>query len=178
MHCVYLSLPRELGEHPDGTKLTAAIGRFGPYVKKGSEFRSIPKHLDVYEITLEQAVELVNSPKVGRGGRVAAPPVKTFAESPVTGKVIEIKDGKYGMYVTDGETNATLPKEQNPEEFTFEQAVSLLAERAATSTKKGKTAKSAKKAAKESGEEDAKKATKKKATKKSAKKSADADDEE
>lgn len=167
----YLSLPKNLGEHPDGSKLTAAIGRFGPYVKKGSEFRSIPKSIDVYEITLEQAIELVNSPKVGRGGRVAAPPVKTFAESPVTGKPIEIRDGRYGMYLTDGETNATVPKDQNPEEVTFEQAVTLLAERAAVAPKKkagrAKTSKkAAKKAAPKAAKKTAKKATKKKAAKK------------
>jgi DNA topoisomerase-1 len=102
--------------------------------------------------------------------------VKTFAESPVTGKAIEIRDGRYGMYITDGETNATLPKDQNPEEVTFEQAITLLAERAAVAPKKkGSRAKAAKKSSKTAAPKAAKKAaksTKKKATKKKSAKKA------
>jgi DNA topoisomerase-1 len=128
----YLSVPRELGQHPvDGGSVWAKIGRFGPYVQKDKEFRSIPKSLDVYEITLEQAVELLAQPKAFRGRGQAAPALKVFEASPVTGKPIELREGRYGPYLTDGETNASLPKEMSPETLAFDQAVLLLAARAA-----------------------------------------------
>ena len=126
----YLSVPRELGVHPeDGHKVWAKIGRFGPYVQKDKEFRSVPKDLDVYEISLEQALHLLAQPKTFRGRGQAKPPIKSFADSPITGKPVELREGKYGLYLADGETNATLPKELAPDTVTFEQALQLLAAR-------------------------------------------------
>jgi DNA topoisomerase-1 len=176
----YLSVPRELGVHPDdGSTLWAKIGRFGPYVQRDKEFRSIPKHLDVYEITLEQAIELVNQPKTFRGRGQATPPIKTFEASPVTGKPIELREGRYGPYLADGETNASLPKDTAPEAVTFEQAVALLAARAAEGggkkkkvSKKKTVAKKATKAKAAPVKKSTTKTTKKVASKKAVKKKA------
>ncbi|GIW99384.1 MAG: DNA topoisomerase 1 [Pirellulaceae bacterium] len=146
-----LELPRDLGPHPEsGETIVAANGRYGPYVKCGSETRSLPDDLSPLDITLEQAVELLKQPK--RRGRTAkkSEPLKMFADSPVTGKPIQLLDGRYGPYVTDGETNASIPRDMSPDELTFEQAVELLAARAAAGGSKRQ------------------KATKKKATKKKA----------
>ncbi|MDZ4847783.1 MAG: type I DNA topoisomerase [Pirellulaceae bacterium] len=175
----YLSVPRELGLHPeDGHKVWAKIGRFGPYIQKEKEFRSVPKTLDVYEITFEEALHLLAQPKTFRGRGQAKPPLKTFDESPVTGKPVTLLEGKYGPYLADGETNASLPKEMAPESITFEQALQLLAARAlegggkkkkaskkkAASTKKKAAPK--KKAAATKSSDDKPTATKKKAAKK------------
>ncbi len=183
----YLSVPRELGLHPeDGHKVWAKIGRFGPYIQKDKEFRSVPKDLDVYEISFEQAVHLLAQPKTFRGRGQAKPPLKTFAESPITGKPVQLLEGKYGPYLADGETNASLPKEMAADTVTFEQALQLLATRALegggkkkkASKKKSAVAKKAKAPARkktasealEGGEptETKKKAVKKKAVKKAA----------
>ncbi|MEX2561068.1 MAG: topoisomerase C-terminal repeat-containing protein, partial [Pirellulales bacterium] len=133
-----LSLPRELGEHPDGSsplagqKVWAHNGRFGPYVKCGDETRSLPSELSPLDITLEQAVALLAEPKKARRG-FGAPkePIKVFSQSPVTAEPVKLLEGRYGPYVTDGATNASLPKGTPVEELTFEQALELLAARAA-----------------------------------------------
>ncbi|MCU0716452.1 MAG: type I DNA topoisomerase [Pirellula sp.] len=181
-----LSLPRDLGPHPeDGEPVIATQGRFGPFLKHGSDSRSLPAGSNLLEITLEEALAILAQPKApGRGRGVAAPPLKQFDESPVTGKKIELRDGRYGLYVTDGETNASLPKDQSGDDLTFEQALELLAARAAAGgSKKKKTSKKAtKKATKKTtaakGTKAAKKTTAKKAkaTKKKAA-SSDASDE-
>lgn len=137
-----LSLPRELGLHPsDGQPVIATQGRFGPFLKHGTDSRSIPPEYALLEITLEQALEVLAQPKAmrGRGRGVAAPPLKTFDPSPATGKPIELRDGRYGLYVTDGETNASLPKNTSGDELSFEQAVALLEARAAAGPSKKKT---------------------------------------
>ncbi|MFM7517417.1 MAG: type I DNA topoisomerase [Pirellula sp.] len=176
-----LSLPRELGVHPiDGQMVIATQGRFGPFLKHGDESRSIPATYSLLEITLEQALEVLAQPKALRGaGRgVAAPPLKTFDPSPATGKAIELRDGRYGLYVTDGQTNASLPKDTSGDDLTFEQAVALLEARAAAgpSKKKGKASKAPKAAKKATKATKATKSTKvsktPKATKKTAKKTA------
>lgn len=164
-----LSLPRELGVHPKLEEvMIAQNGRYGPYVKCGSETRSLPADVSPLEVTPEQAIELLNQPKAqGRGRAAAKPPLKVFEEkSPITEGAVQIMDGRYGPYVTDGETNASLPKGAAPEELTFPDALELLANRAAVAPKKKKKAakkKTTKKAAK-------KKTTKKKATTKGVKK--------
>ena len=178
-----LSLPRDLGKHPtDGEPVVATQGRFGPYLKHGSDSRSLPAGVGLLEITLEQALEILAQPKAaGRGRGAATPALKTMDESPVTGKKIELRDGRYGLYVTDGETNASLPKDANGDELTFAQALDLLAARAAAGgSKKKKTSKKkiakkvtkgtkAKKKNADNGDEDEvaspKKSVKKKATK-------------
>jgi DNA topoisomerase-1 len=157
-----LSLPRELGKHPEtGEPVVAHNGRFGPYVKCGSETRSLPADLSPIDVSLSQALELLAQPKTRRGQSAPKEPLKVFQPSPVTGQPIQLLDGRYGPYVTDGTTNASLPKAASVEETTFEQAVQLLAERAAKgpATKKGRRKATAKKAATAK-----KKATKKKST--------------
>jgi DNA topoisomerase I len=142
-----LSLPRDLGEHQEMKEpVIAANGKFGPYIKCGKETRSIPADLSPLDITFQEALDLLAQPKTR--GRTAAKkePLKTFQPSPVTGKDVQVLDGRYGPYVTDGTTNASLPKDSAPEELTFEQALDLLAARAAAGGTKRKSAKKASKA--------------------------------
>ena len=170
-----LSLPRQVGEHPDSKEVIEAFnGRYGPYVKCGSETRSLPDDVSPLDVQLEQALFLLSQPK-RRGRSAPKEPIKTFESSPITEQPIRLLEGRYGPYVTDGETNASLPKGTETETVTFEQALQLLAERAAKgpSRKKKKTKKKAtkkkatkKKAAKKKSAK--KKATKKKAAKKKA----------
>lgn len=136
-----LSLPRELGPDPaSGETITAYNGKFGPYIKAGTETRSLPAGMSVLEITNEQAVELLKQPKTrgGRGRAAPREPLQTFGNSPVTGQPVKLLDGRYGHYVTDGVTNATVPRGTSPESLTAEQALALLAERAAAGPSKKK----------------------------------------
>ena len=128
-----LSLPRTVGEHPESKEpIIAQNGRFGPYIKCGSETRSLPATMSPLDVTLPQALELLAQPKYGGRGRAAPKePLKTLPASPVTNEPIKLLDGRYGPYLTDGTTNASLPKDMSPEQVTFEDAVRLLAERAA-----------------------------------------------
>jgi len=137
-----LSLPRELGKHPEtGQAVTAFNGRFGPYIKSGEETRSLPAGLSPLDVTFEQAIELLKQPKAQRRGFGAKrEPLKVFEVSPVTKQPIQLLDGRYGMYVTDGTTNATVPKNMSAEEVTFEFAQRLLAERAAAGPAKKRPA--------------------------------------
>ncbi len=161
-----LALPRTVGKHPEsGEPIVASNGRFGPYIKCGTDTRSLPADMPPIDVTLEQSLELLKQPKTrGRGQAAPKEPIKTFEKSPVTDQPVKLLDGRYGPYVTDGETNASLPKSAEVESFTLEQALVLLAERAAAGPpkKKGRFAKKAAKAA-------PKKAAKKKAAKKKAK---------
>ena len=165
-----LSLPRLVGEHPDSKEVIEAFnGRYGPYIKCGSETRSLPDDVSPLDVQLEQSLFLLSQPK-RRGRSAPKEPIKTFESSPITEQPIRLLEGRYGPYVTDGETNASLPKGTETETVTFEQALQLLAERAAKgpSRKKKKTKKKAtkKKAAKKKATK--KKSAKKKATKKKA----------
>jgi len=137
-----LALPRTLGEHPDtGEPIVAQNGRFGPYVKCGAETRSLPADLSPLDVTLPEAVELLKQPKArGRGRAAPKEPLKVLDKSPVTGEPIKLLDGRYGPYVTDGQTNASLPKGTTPEELTFQQAIDFLAARAAQGGAKKKPA--------------------------------------
>lgn len=139
-----LTLPRTVGEHPqDNAPVVAHNGRFGPYIKWGDETRSLPDDKSPIEISMDESVELLNQPKRRRGQAAAKEPIKVFEKSPVTEEPIQLLEGRYGPYVTDGESNASIPKGTSPEEVTFDQAVQLLAERAAKggSKKKKKTTK-------------------------------------
>jgi DNA topoisomerase-1 len=128
-----LSLPRELGPHPQsGTPVVAYNGRFGPYVKCGEETRSLPAGMSPINVTLEQALELLAQPKaIRRGFGAPKEPLRVFEESPVTGQKIQLLEGRYGPYLTDGVTNASLPKGMAADALTKQQALELLAARAA-----------------------------------------------
>ena len=162
-----LSLPRELGKHPEsGQPVLVANGRFGPYIKCGDETRSLPAEVSPLDASLERALELLAQPKSKRG-RFGAKrePIKVFDESPVTGEKIQLFEGRYGPYVADGTTNASLPKDVTIESVTFKQAVELLAARAAKGPAKRPSRKrsSARSGAKKKG---AKATAKKSATRK------------
>jgi DNA topoisomerase-1 len=131
-----LSLPRELGTADDGEPILANRGRFGPYVQHGSEFRSLEATDDVYTVTLERAQELLARPKGQRRQRAAAPELRVIGPHPQSQVPVRILDGRYGPYVTDGETNASLPKGTAPEAVTLEQAMELLSARAAAPASK------------------------------------------
>jgi len=127
-----LALPRELGAHPqNGQPVTAHNGRFGPYVKCGEESRSLPSGVSPLSVTLQEALDLLAKPKPGRGSGRRREPIRTFEPSPVTHQPVQLLAGRYGPYVTDGTTNASLPRGTNPEQVTVEQALGWLAARAA-----------------------------------------------
>ena len=150
-----LALPRVVGVDPEsGEEILAQNGRFGPYLKKGKDTRSLETEDQIFSITLEQAQALYAQPKRGRQG--AATTLKELGEDPKTGSDISVKDGRYGPYVTDGETNASLPRGESPDEMTLERATEMLAEKRAKGPTKRKRAKSTA----------TRKSTKKKTTKK------------
>jgi DNA topoisomerase-1 len=137
-----LSLPRELGKGDDGEPILANLGRFGPYVKHGSEFRSLEESDDVYTISFERARELLAQPKKSmRRARQAPKELKNLGKHPESGAEVKILDGRYGPYVTDGETNASVPKGTQVEAVTMQSAMELLAARAGMGGKKSKRAK-------------------------------------
>ncbi len=153
-----ISLPRTVGKHPETDKVVkAGIGRFGPYVLHDKVYASIPKEKDVLTIGLEEAVDLIKN-KRGRG---AATPLKELGPHPEDGETVAVFEGRYGPYVKHGKINATLPKETEPDSVTMEQALDLIAAKAAKGG--GRGAKKKKTATK-------KKAAKKKTTKKATKK--------
>ncbi|GAA3362914.1 type I DNA topoisomerase [Streptomyces antimycoticus] len=157
-----MSLPRVVGADPEGVEITAQNGRYGPYLKKGTDSRSLESEEQLFTITLEQALAIYAQPKQ-RGRAAAKPPLKELGTDPVSERPVVVKDGRFGPYVTDGETNATLRRDDDVETITPERGFELLAEKRAKGPAK-KTA--AKKTA-------AKKTTAKKtATKTAAKKTA------
>ena len=139
-----LNLPREVGLHPeDGKKITSNFGRFGPYVYHDGIYASLPSPEDVFEIGLTHAVTLIAEKKAKGPGRRGAQQIKDLGAA-LDGKPIKVLKGKFGPYVSDGETNATLPEGTEPDSVTMEQALALIAERAAKGGKKKKPAKAAK----------------------------------
>ncbi len=147
-----MSLPRVVGTDAEGVEITAQNGRYGPYLKKGTDSRSLQTEDQLFTITLEEAHAIYAQPKQ-RGRAAAKPPLKELGEDPVSAKPVVVKDGRFGPYVTDGETNATLRSGDSVETITPERGFELLAEKRA----KGPAKKTAKKAP-------AKKAPAKKAT--------------
>ena len=141
-----LSLPRVVGVDDDGVEITAQNGRYGPYLKRGTDSRSLETENQLFDITLEQALAIYAQPKQ-RGRAAAAAPLKELGNDPVSGAPVVVKAGRFGEYVTDGEYNATLRKEDSVEAITIERAAELLAERRA----KGPAKKAAKRGAKKSG---------------------------
>jgi DNA topoisomerase I len=128
-----LSLPRVVGLDPaDGVEISAQNGRYGPYIKKGTDSRSLDSEAALLTVTLDEALALLAQPKPrGRGRGAAAPPLRELGVDTATGKEVVVKDGRFGAYVTDGETNATLRKADAVETVTLERASELLAEKRA-----------------------------------------------
>jgi DNA topoisomerase I len=157
-----LSLPRVVGEHPEGGEVVAQNGRYGPYITWGKETRSLEDEDQIFSVDLASALTLLAQPKQ-RGRRAAAGPLKELGEDPVTKKQVVVRTGRFGLYVTDGETNATLRLGDTPETISLDRACELLAERrnAEPSTRPRKVVK---KAAKKTTKKAAKKAPAKKAT--------------
>jgi DNA topoisomerase I len=137
-----LSLPREIGIHPDGKKIIAGIGRFGPYIKHGDEFRSLRGDDDVLTIGINRAVALLAEPKKG-GGRRMPTPLRVLGNHPGDGAPVNLFSGRYGPYVAHGGVNATLPRDIEPETVTLEQALELLGARAKSGGKSKAKAKPA-----------------------------------
>ncbi|MGW4111616.1 type I DNA topoisomerase [Actinosynnema sp. NPDC004786] len=138
-----LSLPRVVGKDPEtGAEITAQNGRYGPYLKKGTDSRSLTSEDQLFTVTLDEALRIYAEPKK-RGRAAAAPPLKELGADPVSGKPMVVKEGRFGPYVTDGETNASLRKSDSVEGLTDERAAELLAEKRAKgpSTKKKAPAK-------------------------------------
>jgi DNA topoisomerase-1 len=157
-----LSLPRVVGDHPEGEAIIAQNGRYGPYITWGKETRSLEDEEQIFSIDLAGALSLLAQPKQ-RGRRAAAGPLKDLGEDPVTKRNVVVRTGRFGLYVTDGETNATLRLGDTPETITLDRACELLAERrnAEPSSRPRKVVRATKKSKKS-----AKKTTKKSAAKK------------
>ncbi len=138
-----LSLPRVVGNDPaDGEEITAQNGRYGPYLKKGTDSRSLTDEEQLFTVTVEEAVKIYAEPK-RRGRAAAAPPLRELGTDPVSGQPMVLKEGRFGPYVTDGETNASLRKGDVVETLTDERAVELLGERRARGPAPKKTARKA-----------------------------------
>jgi DNA topoisomerase-1 len=140
-----MSLPRVVGTDAEGQEITAQNGRYGPYLKKGTDSRSLQSEEQLFTITLEEALAIYAQPKQ-RGRAAAKPPLKELGTDPVSEKPVVVKDGRFGPYVTDGETNATLRSGDSVEEITPERGFELLAEKRAKSPAKKTAKKAAKKA--------------------------------
>ena len=140
-----LDLPRIIGGHPEtGKEIEAAIGRYGPYLRHDGKYAKLTSTLEVFETGMNQAVVLLAEAANRKGGgRTKAEPIKTLSEHPTSGGEMKVMPGRYGPYVTDGSTNATIPKDVKPEDVTAEQAVALIDERAAKRPAKKKTRKKA-----------------------------------
>jgi DNA topoisomerase I len=125
-----LSLPRTLGTDPaDSTEITVQNGRYGPYVKKGTDSRSLEDEDQLFTLTLDEALAILAQPKARRGRGTAAPPLKELGEDPVSGKPMVVKEGRFGPYVTDGETNASLRSGDDLESLTAARGAQLLQEK-------------------------------------------------
>jgi DNA topoisomerase-1 len=129
-----LSLPRTIGDHPEsGKPITASLGRYGPYLAHEGKYAKLRTTAEIFETGMNAAVaKLADAANGGgRGARAAVEPLKTFGPHPESGGEIKLMAGRYGPYVTDGTTNATLPRDKTPEELTAEEAIVLITERAA-----------------------------------------------
>ncbi len=157
-----LSLPRVVGTDAEGVEITAQNGRYGPYLKKGTDSRSLTSEDQLFTVTLDEALAIYAQPKQ-RGRAAAAPPLKELGADPVSGAPVVVKSGRFGDYVTDGEYNATLRKDDTVEAITLARAAELLAERRAKGPAKKATKRGAKKT---TAKKAAKKTTKKAAAKK------------
>ena len=134
-----LSLPRIVGTHPEtGKEIEAAIGRYGPYLRHDGKYGKLQSTRDVFEVGMNRAVDILAQAANRGGGRGKAEPIKTLGEHPTSGGEIKVMPGRYGPYVTDGTTNATIPKDVKPEDVTEAQAIELIDARAAKGPAKKK----------------------------------------
>ncbi|MEV7426069.1 MULTISPECIES: type I DNA topoisomerase [unclassified Streptomyces] len=140
-----MSLPRVVGKDAEGVEITAQNGRYGPYLKKGTDSRSLTAEDQLFDITLDEALAIYAQPKQ-RGRAAAKPPLKELGTDPVSERPVVVKDGRFGPYVTDGETNATLRTDDSVEAITPERGYELLAEKRAKAPAKKTAKKAAKKA--------------------------------
>ncbi len=165
-----LSLPRIVGAHPDtGLEIEANIGRYGPYLRHDGKYGKLANTREVFEVGMNRAVDLLAQGANRGAGRAAAEPIKVLAAHPTSGGEMKVMAGRYGPYVTDGTTNATLPRDMKPEDLTEAQAIELIDARAAKGPAKKKGRKApAKKAAPKKAAAAKKPAAKKAATKKKA----------
>ncbi|KJL23586.1 type I DNA topoisomerase [Microbacterium azadirachtae] len=167
-----LELPRVVGVDPaTDEEITAQNGRFGPYLKKGADSRSLESEQQIFDITLEQALEIYAQPKYG--ARRASSALAEFDADPTSGKPIRIRDGRFGAYVTDGETNVTIPRGQQVQDITFEIAVQMLADKRAKGPAPKRGARTAAKKSAPAKKAPAKAAAKKAPAKTAAKSDAD-----
>ena len=145
-----LSLPRIVGQHPEtGNDIEANIGRYGPYLRHDGKYGKLANTRDVFEVGMNRAVDLLAQAANRGGTRASAEPIKAFGAHPISGGEMKLMPGRYGPYVTDGTTNATLPRDAKPEDLTEAQAIELIDARAAKGPpkKKGRKAPAKKKAA-------------------------------
>ncbi len=147
-----LSLPRIVGAHPDtGLEIEANIGRYGPYLRHDGKYGKLSSTREVFEVGMNRAVDLLAQAanRGAGGGRAKAEPIKTFGAHPTSGGEMKLMPGRYGLYVTDGTTNATVPRDVKSEDLTEAQAIELIDARAAKgpAKKKGRKATTKKKAA-------------------------------
>jgi DNA topoisomerase-1 len=126
-----LSLPRVIGVGDDGEEIVARNGRYGPYIQQDKESRSLESEEQLLTLTLDEAKAILAQPKQRRGRGAPKPPLKEVGADPATGKPIVVKEGRFGPYVTDGETNASLRQGDDPESIDMDRAIELLAERRA-----------------------------------------------
>ena len=137
-----LSLPRVVGQDPEsGEDITAQNGRYGPYLKKGTDSRSLETEEQIFTVTLEQALEIFAQPKRRRGQAAARGPLRELGQDPATDKPVVIKDGRFGPYITDGQTNVTVPRSEDPATISAERAFELLADKRAKGPAKKRTTK-------------------------------------
>ena len=166
-----LSLPRVVGQDPEsGEDITAQNGRYGPYLKKGTDSRSLETEEQIFTVTLEQALEIFAQPKRRRGQAAARGPLRELGQDPATEKPVVIKDGRFGPYITDGQTNVTVPRSEDPAAISAERAFELLADKRAKGPAKKRTTRktTAKKTTTKKTTTKKTAATKKAATKKAA----------
>ena len=167
-----LSLPRVLGTDSEtGEEITVQNGRYGPYLKRGADSRTLTSEDQLFSLSLDDAVAIYKEPKVRRRG-VAKPPLKDLGVDPVTSKPLLVKDGRFGMYVTDGETNATLRRGDTVEGLTLERGLELLAGRRAWEAENGPSPKKSRSRTKKAAPTLTKNVVKKAAAKRVAKKAA------
>ena len=135
-----LSLPRIIGQY-EGVDISVQNGRYGPYMTHGADSRTLTSEDQLFTVTLEEAIDIYKQPKVRRGRGAPKPPLKELGADPATGRNLIIKDGRFGMYITDGETNATLRRGDTVEFMTIERGLELLAGRRAWEAENGGTSK-------------------------------------